>query len=212
MSDKHAKYNLDDEAHDVSGSPVFNDGQAGIATNVELKEVNKPDKSDGKNRPDYEFIFADAQAREIKFPLYYVDPNGQYYNAGTDEQKRMSLLKHIANAFLGQKTGITGNHPNEILDSLVVELTKKNNAAFAGVKLNLAVNYGSQKGKAKQYLQVRNYAPFLETVEGRGEKPDYKRLKFNPDYERSERLAPDDSSDNNYSESAAAPQPAAPPV
>lgn len=212
MSDKHAKYNLDDEAHDVSGSPVFNDGQAGIATNVELKEINKPDKSDGKNRPDYEFIFADGQGREVKFPLYYVDPDNQYYNPGTDEQKRMSLLKHIANAFLGEKTGITGSHPNEILDSLVEILTKKKNAAFSGVKLNIAVNYGSKKGKAKQYLQVRNYPPFLETVESREEKPEYKRLKFNPDYERSERLAPDDELDNNGSGEVGTPPPGAPPV
>jgi len=141
---------------------IFNDGEAGLAKNVDVK-VEKKQPSDADNLPDFKVIYSDSLG-SVNQGFYYFTPNPQDSpeRQAERETQELSRVLHLARAVMGTdyKFPAVGT-VKEAYDTLL-GLVAKN---VEGKKFNVFVTYGTlNRPNKKGYLGVR-YFNFIEPAD-----------------------------------------------
>jgi hypothetical protein len=158
MSFNFGKENVKEQG----GATIFNNGVAGRVENVtvEVKKKGVDYQDEGKNKPDYQVTYTDANGASTNEGFYYLNEkthNAQYGDFAKAVEKQWNKF---ANIILAADQDPTLNSPKdakEVLDQVAI-LTKK---AVEGKTFNVFSNYGT-KANPKKYLQVRSWVPFIE--------------------------------------------------
>jgi len=165
------KINLNDDTYDVSSSIIFNKGNAGKVENVAIDSVEKADKSDGSNVPDWKITYRDSDGGTINEGYYYLDTKHEKYKNHLKYQG--AALRHLIHAVFGEDTKLPEfETAKEMLDKCMTQISK----ADPGKLYRLAVNYG-RKDYTSTYLRVRRFPEFIEPMSVSAEES---RIVFGP--------------------------------
>lgn len=167
---------------------IFNNGEAGIATDVKVSVLKKGhDYDDGPNIPDYKVRYTDAYGY-IEMPYYYLTE--EKHNPGFGKSFEESVksqwqkLASIVQAGEGD-VAVKADTPKEMLDNMMVRI--KN--TMGDRTYNVFANYG-HKNNPRKWLQVRSWVPFIEA--SNVEATTLKETKI----DQMERLVPDQPTSN----------------
>lgn len=154
--------NLNDEQFASKTVKIFNNGEAGLVENVDIR-VEKKQPSDPDNLPDYKLIAVDENEAEVNEGFYYFTPNPQ----NTDEKNQanqgyqISRLVHLARAVMGDDYTLPEVPSIKDAYDTVFKLVRDN---AGSKKFNVYVTYGTVD-RPSQYLGLR-YFNFIEDAEG----------------------------------------------
>lgn len=150
-------YNLNDASYDAQGGvAIFNNGVAGVVENCSARvERTKQEDKSNPNAPDYKIFFADPSGAEVNVAFWYPKDD----DAEENIIKFLKKLKHIANCFCGGDAQFPAGTPNVILDGVMKMLYDSG----MSTKVRVATNYGTI-GRERQYLSVRTFVPFVESM------------------------------------------------
>lgn len=142
------------------GTRVFNDGKAGLVTDVTI-EVEKKQPSDLETSPDYRLIVEDQHGGRINRGFWYFKPlaDADAKKNGERQTQEISRLVHLARAVMGADYELPAvNSVKEAYD--VVFTMVRDNAGSK--KFNVFTTYGSVN-KPSKYLELR-YFDFIESA------------------------------------------------
>ena len=160
------KFDFREESVDnnTGNATIFNEGEAGKVDTVKLaaekKGLDYNDDDSGKKLPDYRLIYTDSKERSINTGFYYLDedshnPKWRTFDEAVHRQwKKLAHIVEIA----GGDPGIDVDTPIEMLDQMITLIK----TATKDKTFNVYTNYG-HTNTPKQYLEIRNWVPFIET-------------------------------------------------
>lgn len=161
---------------------IFNDGNAGLAKNVDVTLVKRqPGEPD--TYPDFKVVYTDSMG-SVNQGFYYFTPNPQDSpdRQKTRETQEVSRVLHIARAVLGEDYSFPAVQSAKEAYDVLFNLIERN---LAGKKFNVFVTYGTlNRPNKKGYLGVR-YFNFIEPAS-----VEKTRLKVGPQ-DLMERIDPD---------------------
>jgi hypothetical protein len=150
--------NLNDASFDAKEVSIFNDGNAGIVDNVTMT-VEKKGADDKDNAPDYKLIFTDASGSTINLAYWYIDSSREY--AEQNLKKQGKALKHLIHCYKGEDFSFPEFKDEKDMLDKCMKILKE--AKTEGKKVRIYTNYGTE-GYEKQYIQVRSFVPFIESM------------------------------------------------
>lgn len=160
MSFNFGKENVN-EGGNGNNIVIFNGGVAGRITNVSLaiekKGVDYQDE--GKNKPDYNIVYTDANGGFVREGFYYLNPtthNSQYTSFDKAVEKQWNKLGSIVVA-AGGDPAVEAASAVEMLDKMAVVVKY----AIIGKTFNVLANYGTTSNP-KKYITIRSWVPFIE--------------------------------------------------
>lgn len=144
--------NLNDSQ--FAGKTIFNNGKAGVASNVKLQVVKKT-SSDKETAPDYKVIFTDSQGGELNEGFYYFKPRP---GATPEEVKKaegyeLSRLVHFARAVMGKNAQLPEVSSVQAALDTIMKLVNDN---VGDKQFNIFVSYGTVD-RPSQYLGLRRF-------------------------------------------------------
>lgn len=158
MSFNFGKENVNEGGNGVT---IFNNGTAGrvvgVSLAIEKKGVDYQDE--GKNKPDYNIVYTDANGGFVREGFYYLNPtthNAQYTPFDKAVEKQWNKLGSIVVA-AGSDPAVEASSAVEMLDKMAVVV--KN--AIVGKTFNVLANYGTTSNP-KKYITIRSWVPFIE--------------------------------------------------
>jgi hypothetical protein len=144
-----------------SGVAIFSNGEAGRVKSVSVSVLKKgvDYQDEGKNKPDYQITYTDANGATTNDGVYYLDAKKHVATFTTFEkavEKQWNKLASIIVAADGDPS-INATSPVEMLDKMAL-LVK---SSVTGKTFNVFANYGT-KQSPKKYIQIRSWVPFIE--------------------------------------------------
>lgn len=144
------------------GVAIFNGGVAGRVTGVTVtvKKKGVDYQDDGKNKPDYQIVYTDANGQSTNEGFYYLNEktyDAKYSPFEKAVEKQWNKFANIINAANGDPTISPTEDAKSVLDQMAV-LTKN---VVVGKTFNVFTNYGT-KQNPKKFLQIRSWVPFIE--------------------------------------------------
>jgi len=144
----------------AGGSAIFNNGDAGVVKNVEIK-VEKRSADVPETYPDFRVDIFDSTGAKINAGFYYFKPNptaDDTYNKKREVQE-VSRVVHLAKAVMGPDYKFPEvNSSREAFDVLFSLVTKN----VEGKKFNVFTTYGTiARPNKKGYMGLR-YFNFIE--------------------------------------------------
>lgn len=141
---------------------IFNNGEAGVVKNVEMK-LEKKEPSNTDNTPNFKVIFSDENG-SVNQGFYYFTPNPQDSpdRQKTRETQEVSRVLHLARAVMGADYAFPAVETTKQAYDVLFDLIGKN---CANKKFNVFVTYGTLgRPNKKGYLGVR-YFDFIEPAD-----------------------------------------------
>ena len=147
--------NFNDEAQFISELSIFNEGNAGIVENVEIR-VNKKGPDEAEKLPVYKIIAKDK----------YGELNeGFFYYESLEED---GFKKYQAQRLIRLAKGILGDDiefppfatPKEALDHIMAMVAK----GSRGKLFRVAICYGTTK-RPEKYLRFKSFRRFIESMD-----------------------------------------------
>lgn len=147
---------FDLNSNNFDSSVIFNDGIGGVVDNVSLTcEDKKQDDKD--NAPDLKVIFTDAKGGKVNFGLWHLNPNSE--NIDKDIKNLGMKAKHIFHAIFGPAYTIPPFKDDvDLINGLKAAIN-----ANPTLRYRVVTNYGTQE-RPKDYLQVKAFVPFMESM------------------------------------------------
>ena len=147
------------DLNEVGNSPViFNGGNAGLAKDVKVSEIQLKGVEDSDTHPDFKVIIKDSAGATLNAGFYYpkADANKSEEQNAQRERTDVGRIVHLAKAILGQDFVFPSvNNSKEAFD-LIFKLIEQHKDKL----INVYVTYGSL-AYPKKYLNLR-YFEFVE--------------------------------------------------
>jgi len=150
--------NLNDDKYSVKESKVFNNGEAGVVEDFDIRIDRKTDE-DHDRAPDYKLIFVKDGA-EVNRGYYYQDDFDRAKNPEQAETRYVAEMKHLAESVLGKNAEYPQfNNYRELLDWTMETLSEKaSKFKFRGV-----VDYGTTN-YPNRFLSIKKFAPYMQNM------------------------------------------------